>query len=101
MVRKIKKISFLFILFYFLALLQTSFYLNFFFPNLIICLVILVSLIEKTEGEIGFFCALFGGFFLDIFSEKFIGFYILILIAIIFFIKIIIRRYFELPTLLR
>lgn len=102
---------FLFIIFiYILVLLQTSFFVHFntllgrwvgWSPNFILILVVLINLLEKPKGKVGLWLAGIAGFFLDIFSTpslgiNFIGFYILILLLISFFIKIIFKKYFQL-----
>lgn len=119
----------LFLIFYFLSLLQSSFLVHFTLfdrvPNLILLLVILFNFfkfpfflkLKKTNvvrGQMGFtsakhlwrltskgvkdynlgiISAFFGGFFWDIFSNKFIGFHIFILVGIIIFIKIVLGKY--------
>ncbi|XOA43167.1 MAG: rod shape-determining protein MreD [Candidatus Nealsonbacteria bacterium] len=91
----VKKIIFLFFFFYFLTLLQTSFLARFFsfLPNLVLITIILINLFEGQKDNLGIFAALGGGFFLDIFSEKFLGYYILISLSISLFIKLILKRY--------
>lgn len=89
--------------FYFLALLQTSFLIYFnilgIVPNIILILVILINLFEKPEQNLGLYSAFIGGFFLDIFSSNFIGFYILISAGIAIFLKFILRKYVRIPTI--
>lgn len=83
--------------FYFLALCQTSFLAHFsafnVIPNLVLIAVILINILESPKNYTGVFIAFAGGFFLDIFSSGFIGFYVLILVAAAFLIKIILRNY--------
>jgi rod shape-determining protein MreD len=99
----IKKIIILIILFYFLALLQTSFLVHFrvlgFIPNLIFILVIFWNFFEKSEDFLGVFNALIGGFFLDVFSDRIIGFNILILLALALFIKLVLKKHVRLPVI--
>jgi len=95
-----KKIIILFFCFYFFALLQASFFPHFPFGhllNLVLIVVVLINLFEARKEKSGFFSAFFGGFFLDIFSENFIGFWILILLAISIFIKFVLRKHVRLP----
>lgn len=100
----IKRILALIILFYILALFQSSFlvHFNFFLGqlgwSLILISVILINLLERSKNCLGYFSAGIGGFFLDIFSKNFIGFYILILMGITIFIKFILKKYISLPT---
>ncbi len=99
----IKRIVVLIILFYFLALLQTSFLVHFsilgLIPNLIFILVIFWNLFEKPEHFLGVFNALIGGFFLDVFSNRIIGFNILILLAIALFIKLVFKKHVRIPVI--
>lgn len=91
------KILILIIFFYFLTLLQTSFLVHFsifgLVPNFVLLLVILWNFSEKTKNLTGLFAALIGGFYLDVFSNRFFGFNILILLGIVIFIKLILKRY--------
>ena len=105
-----KKIIILFFCFYFFALLQASFFPHFPFGhlltptpifggglNLVLIVVVLINLFEARKEKSGLFSAFFGGFFLDIFSENFIGFWILILLAISIFIKFVLRKHVRFP----
>ena len=103
-----KRLILIFFGFYFLTLIQTSFLIHFkaLFGwqagfGLILIAVILINLFESPSKNGGIFSALFGGFFLDIFSENFIGFWILISIAIALFIKFIFKKYVRIPILRR
>lgn len=92
---------------YLLTLFQTSFFPHFqqFLPAphfgggviLVIITVILINLFQNQKENLGFFSAFFGGFFLDIFSENFIGFWVLILLGTAFFIKYIFKKYVRFP----
>ena len=97
----IRRILILTLFFYLLALLQTSFLVHFrmlgFVPNIIFIAVILINLFEKPKKYSGLYAGFIGGLFLDIFSSAFIGFYMLILIAVSLFIKIILRKYVWAP----
>jgi rod shape-determining protein MreD len=93
----LKKQLILVILFYFLALAQASFLAHFHFfdviPNLILIAVVALAFLEKSKDYSGGLPALGGGFFLDVFSGNFLGFHVLILLAVYSFIKIIFKRY--------
>lgn len=93
----IKKLLIITVLFYFLALLQTSFLVHFdikgMVPNFILLSVILINLFESQREKTGIFAAFIGGFFLDIWSVNVFGMEILILLACAIFIKLIIKRY--------
>lgn len=99
-----KKVLILIFSFYILALLQTSFFVHFniagITPDFILISVILINLFAPTpKFGVGVASAFIGGFFLDIFSAKFIGFYILILVGLAIFIKIILKRYVWTPAI--
>jgi len=100
-----KNILILFFAFYFLTLFQTSFLIYFSFRgftlNLVLILIILLNIFEKPSEKLGLLSAFIGGFFLDIFSENFIGFWILILLSLAIFIKFILKRYLRLPIFQR
>lgn len=96
----VRKIFFLILLLYFLALFQTSFFLHFplgSFFNFILVVVVLINFFEAQKENLGLFSAFIGGFFLDIFSENFFGFWTLILIIITLFIKFVLKRYVRIP----
>lgn len=88
---------------YFLSVLQTSFLVHFriwgFIPNLVILLIAIFGLLEKTESIFsrGIFLAFIGGFFLDLYSSHFFGFYTLISVFMVVAIKIILKRYVRIP----
>ncbi|MFH1401939.1 MAG: rod shape-determining protein MreD [Parcubacteria group bacterium] len=97
-----KKIPLIILAFYILVLLQTSFLVHFnifgIVPNFIILAVILINFFEKPEEKLGIIAGFFGGIFLDIFSQNFLGFYTMILLAVSFFIKYILRSYIRIWT---
>lgn len=86
--------------FYFLTLFQASFLVHFglwgWVPNLILIFVALLN-IFTPDAKLGIGAAFIGGFFLDVFSDNFIGFWILILLAVALFIKFILTRYVRVP----
>lgn len=92
-----KKLLFFAFLFYLLILLQESFFAHFFpyLPSFIFIIIFFVNLFEKRESNFGIYLSLVGGFLLDVFSEDFFGFYLLICFLISLFIKIIFKRYFK------
>ncbi|MDO8424547.1 MAG: rod shape-determining protein MreD [bacterium] len=87
---------------YLLALIQASFLPNFqfwgFAPNFVLALVVLINLFEGPQENVGVAAAFFGGFFLDIFSGRFFGFWIVILLASAIFIKYLFKKYFQSPS---
>lgn len=98
----IKRVLVLLAVFYLLALMQTSFFIHFkiwgIMPNFILISAILINIFEQPKKNTGLFAGFIGGFFLDIFSSSFIGFYALILLALSFLIKIIFRKYVWAPV---
>ncbi len=92
----------LILIFYMLALLQTSFLVHFdifgIVPNFIMIAIVLINFFEKPEKKLGIIAGFFGGIFLDIFSGGYLGFYTLILLAVSFFLKYILRSYISLSV---
>jgi rod shape-determining protein MreD len=97
MVSPVRKVLILILFFYILALFQTSFLVHFRVINFILILVIFINLFERAEENFGLFSALIGGFFLDIFSQRPLGFHILVLLLLVFLIKMVLKRYIQLP----
>jgi len=102
----IKKFLFLLIFIYFLALFQTSFLFQFNFwgivPNYVLLFVVFINIFEKPEGKIGLIVALFGGFFMDIFSFSytyFFGFYIIAFLLVYLIIRFFLRNYVQVPII--
>jgi len=93
-----KSLFFTFLIFYLLILMEASFFVHFdlfkLFSNLALFLLFFIIFFQKEKNPLGFYLALFVGFLLDIFSQHFIGFYILICLAIFFFIKNVLKKYF-------
>ena len=83
--------------FYFLILLQTSFLVHFVstLPNLILIIVLLINLFEDKKENFGMIAAFTGGFFLDIFSENYLGFHIVILFLFSILIKLVLKNYLQ------
>jgi len=101
----VKKTIISVVIFFFLAVLQTSFFAHFSFwgtvLNLVIIAVLLVNLLEEKKNKLGLICAFSGGFFLDVLSlsNGIFGFYVLVCLFIAFFIKFILKRYVQIPTI--
>lgn len=97
----IKSLILITLIFYFLAIIQFSFLPHFgkagIFLNLILISIFLINFFEKKEKKFGIYSALIGGFFLDIFSNNFIGFYILICFAFSIFLKKVFKKYVRIP----
>ena len=97
----IKKALILTLFFYLFVLLQTSFFVHLkifgFLPNFVLILVVLINLLERPKNQLGILAAFIGGFFLDIFSSSFIGFNVLILLAVAVFIKLVLRKHVWAP----
>jgi len=91
----IKKIILVIFGFYFLSLLQASFFVHFSnnVPNLILIAVVLINFFEKQKNPFGIFAAFVGGFFLDVFFGPYIGYYIAICFSVSVLIKLVVKRY--------
>lgn len=89
------------IILYLLALFQTSFLVHFSFwgiiPNLVFILIIIWNLYEKSDNNFGIYNAFMAGFFLDIFSDRIIGFNVLILVILVILIKLVFNKYVQIP----
>lgn len=98
---KIIKVILLIILFYFLALVQSSFLVHFkifgWTPNIILIAVIFWSIIENPKKYYVLWISLIGGFFLDVFSVRFFGFNMLLLFFVSLFFKFIFKNYVRIP----
>ncbi|MGB2761967.1 MAG: rod shape-determining protein MreD [Minisyncoccales bacterium] len=98
----LKKILFLIIIFYFLTLFQASFMpffnINGFFINFVLALVIFINLFESSDKKLGIYSALIAGFFLDVWSSQFFGTEMLFLTLTAVFIKLIVKKYVQIPT---
>jgi len=94
-----KKVLILSIGFYFVLLLQNSFFPFFSvigtIPNFIFILAILINIFERPQAKLGLLSSVIGGFFLDIYSILPIGIYLVILLSISILIKIVLKKYFE------
>ena len=88
----------IFLIFYFLVLIQVSFLPHFsvlggiFGPVFI--LAVLANFLSARAGLVSAFA---GGFFMDVFSVSFIGRNVLILLGLSILIKIILRKYVRSP----
>ncbi|MCX6760378.1 MAG: rod shape-determining protein MreD [Candidatus Nealsonbacteria bacterium] len=83
--------------FYCFALIQSSFLIHFniygFVPNLILISVFVLNLIESPEKKSGLFFAAFGGFLVDVFSNRLIGLNLSLYLILAFIIKYLLRNY--------
>ena len=101
----VKKIIFFIVIFYILALLQTSFLVHFgirgFLPNFVLIAVVFINLFSSSVRDRAA-SALIGGFYLDVFSlgqtGGFFGFYIAAMLALFISLKIISEKYVRLPV---
>jgi len=94
-----KKILTLSLFFYLLTLLQISFFPHFLriSLNFVLVAVFFFNLFAPPHSWFGIILAPIAGFFLDIFSENFFGYYILISLAIAIFIKFFFKKYVAVP----
>lgn len=93
----IKKILISIIILYFLALLETSFFVHFnvfkWIPNILLIYVVIFNVIESPKKYGGSYVAVIAGFISDIFSSSFIGYNIIIFLATSLLLKFIFNRY--------
>jgi len=97
----IKKILISIIFLYFLVLLETSFFVHFnifkWIPNTVLLYVIIFNIIESPKKYGGIYISFIAGFLLDIFSSNFIGFNIIIFLALSLFLKFVLKPYVRIP----
>src|SRR4030042_3939473 len=90
---------------YLLALFQTSFLVHFqifgMVLNVSLLLIVLINIFENPQKYLGLWSSLISGFFLDIFSTRPFGFWILIFFLAAIFIKLIFRKYVRIPFVAR
>jgi hypothetical protein len=68
--------------------------------NLVLFAIILIGLFVR-ERQLALASALIGGFYLDVFSfslTRFFGFYTLISVILVVFIRLILRKYVKFPV---
>ena len=90
--------------FLFLVIIQASFAPHLDLPgqwsdwlNMVDIAVAVIALFEKRKHRASWIAALSGGIFLDIYSE-FFGFWILILLALVALIKFVLKKYVRIPS---
>ncbi len=97
-----KRILFLMPFLYFLALLQTSFFVHFplfgAVPNLLLFFVVFYNLFEKPSNWSGVAAAFWAGFLADVFSSYFFGFNLLIFLVSALLAKKVFRKYVKVPV---
>lgn len=95
-----KKIILAIIFLYLLILFQTGF-LNFLkvVPNLVLITILILVIFEKKGENLGLFSAIFGGIFLDIFSNPPIGTATLTLILVYFISAALLRIFLKVNLL--
>ncbi len=66
--------------------------------NFVDVAVLAIALFERRRGAIGWLAALWGGIFLDIYSDRFFGFWMIVLFAVVGLIKLILKKYVRIPS---
>lgn len=96
-----RKSIFLFFLFFAFALVQVSFFSHFAFwgftPNMLFVAIFIFSLWENPISHTAFLAAIPAGFFLDVFSQKPLGFWIALFLGMVFALKILKQTYVRIP----
>jgi len=86
-----KKILFFFLFFYILVLVENSFFVHFKLfggvANLVLLAIILIIFFEKPKATSGIIIAAIGGFYLDLFSDFWIGTSVFLLVILGFLAK--------------
>ena len=99
------KVILLVLIFYILAMIQASFLVHFqifgMVLNVSLLLVVLINIFENPQKYLGLWSALISGFFLDIFSTRLFGFWILIFFLAAIFVKLIFRKHVRIPFIAR
>jgi rod shape-determining protein MreD len=97
----IKRILISTIILYFLSLLETSFFVHFnvfrWIPSTLLLYVVIFNVLESPKKNAGIYVSLIAGFLSDIFSSSFIGFNIIIFLAVSLLLKFVFNRYVRLP----
>ncbi len=87
-------------------ILQTSFLPHFYFLagrwfewiNFITLSIIAIALFEKRRRRFAWAAGAWGGFLLDIYSQRFFGFWMIALLAAVLAIKFLIKKYVRIPS---
>lgn len=69
-------------------------------PNLLMIFTILFSVFEDPNSDDGFFLAFVAGMINDFLSPHPFGFYIIIFLAVVYFVKFILKNYVQ-PSFVR
>jgi len=66
--------------------------------NLLDVAVAAIALLEKRSHKFSWLAAAVGGGFLDFYSRRFFGFWIIVLLAVVALIKFVVKKYVRLPS---
>lgn len=97
--------SFIFIplIFYSALLLQTSFLVHFQVFGIVlspaVLLFLLMNVFEKRESDAGIMAAFWAGFFIDIFSDSLMGFWVAVFISASLAIRFVKEQYVRIPSI--
>ena len=94
------------VLLYLLTIFQVSFlgHFKFFsadwlrFINLTLLFCFVLAIFERRSNDLAWPAAAWGGFFLDLYSDFFFGFWMLVLLALTLIIKLFLKRYVRIPS---
>lgn len=91
----IKKVILAILGFYFLIMLQASFFVHLFnyASSIVLIAVVLINFFEEEKSSFGLISALIAGFLLDVFFSAYIGYWILICFLISILTKLIFKKY--------
>lgn len=66
--------------------------------NFVDVAVAVFAVFEHRRNKFGWLAAFCGGFFLDLYSGRFFGFWIILLLALVALIKFAIKKYVRIPS---
>jgi len=66
--------------------------------NFVDVAVLAIAIFERRRGAIGWLAALWGGIFLDMYSDRFFGFWMLALFVLVGAVKLVLKKYVRIPS---
>jgi hypothetical protein len=66
--------------------------------NFVDVAVVVIAVFEKRSRRFSWIAAVLGGFFLDLYSTRFFGIWILAMLAAVAFIKLTLKKYVRIPS---
>jgi hypothetical protein len=66
--------------------------------NFVNIAVVVTALFERRRNKFGWLAAFCGGFFLDLYSGRFFGFWMIFILALVALIKFVVKKYVRIPS---